>query len=91
MKNVLIITYYWPPGGGAGVQRWLKFSRLLPQHGWNPVIITPKNGDYPNIDNSLLELVPKDMKVIRTKSTNFSKIFSTYSRSFKICKAVNVS
>ncbi|MBK8581644.1 MAG: hypothetical protein IPL86_07365 [Flavobacteriales bacterium] len=43
MKRVLIITYYWPPNGGAGVYRWLKLSKLLPEHGWQPVIYTPEN------------------------------------------------
>ena len=40
MKRVLIITYYWPPSGGSGVQRWLKMSKYLPENGWQPVIYT---------------------------------------------------
>ena len=40
MNKVLIITYYWPPSGGAGVQRWLKFSKYLPEFGWEPIILT---------------------------------------------------
>ena len=43
MKKVLIITYYWPPAGGSGVQRWLKFSKYLPEYGWKPIIFTPEN------------------------------------------------
>ena len=43
MKRLLIITYYWPPTGGSGVQRWVKFSKYLPQFGWQPVIYTPEN------------------------------------------------
>ena len=43
MKKVLIITYYWPPAGGSGVQRWLKFSKYLPKYGWKPIIFTPEN------------------------------------------------
>ena len=46
MKNVLIITYYWPPSGGSGVQRWLKFSKYLPKYGWNPIIYTPQNSGF---------------------------------------------
>lgn len=53
LKRVLIITYYWPPCGGAGVHRWLKFSKYLPGFGWQPVIYTPENADYPIIDKSL--------------------------------------
>ena len=43
MKRLLIITYYWPPSGGSGVQRWLKFVKYLRQSGWEPVIYTPEN------------------------------------------------
>ena len=43
MRRVLIITYYWPPTGGSGVQRWLKFAKYLPSQGWQPVIYTPSN------------------------------------------------
>lgn len=42
MKKVLIITYYWIPSGGAGVQRWVKFTKYLRDFGWEPVIYTPK-------------------------------------------------
>ena len=53
MKRVLIITYYWPPSGGAGVQRWLKFAKYLPESGWKPVVFTPENGEIPVEDHSL--------------------------------------
>ena len=43
MKKVLIISYYWPPAGGSGVQRWLKFSKYLPENNFIPVIFTPEN------------------------------------------------
>ena len=66
-KQVLIITYYWPPGGGAGVQRWLKFVKYLPQHSWNPIIYTPENGEMPVIDESLLQDVPEGVEVLKTK------------------------
>jgi len=66
MKKVLIITYYWPPTGGAGVQRWLKFSKYLRQYGWEPVIYTPANPEAPAVDTSLLRDVPSDLTVIRT-------------------------
>ncbi len=68
MKNVLILTYYWPPGAGPGVQRWLKFSKYLPEYGWNPMVITVKNGSYPSTDPSLLKDVPDGLKVIRTST-----------------------
>ncbi len=75
MKKLLVIVYYWPPSGGAGVQRWLKFVKYLPQFGWMPTIITTKNGDYPAIDESLCKEVPAGIKVIRTKTPAFGKWF----------------
>jgi hypothetical protein len=75
MKKVLVIVYYWPPSGGAGVQRWLKFVKYLPQFGWQPTVITTTNGDYPAIDESLCKEVPAGIKVIRTKTPTFGKLF----------------
>jgi glycosyltransferase involved in cell wall biosynthesis len=70
VKNLLIITYYWPPAGGAGVQRWLKFSKYLPEFGWNPIILTvdPDQGSYPQRDESLLKEVRDEVEVFRTHS-----------------------
>ena len=66
-KKVLIITYYWPPAGGPGVQRWLKFAKYLPEFGIEPIIYTPENPSYPIEDRSLFKEVSSDLKVIRTK------------------------
>lgn len=65
MKNVLIITYYWPPGAGAGVFRWLKFSKYLSQFGWKPVIYTPSNPETPVVDVSLNAEIPDTAEVIK--------------------------
>ena len=67
MKKVLIITYYWPPSGGAGVQRWLKMSKYLPESGWLPVVYTPENPEAPVDDPSLLKDIHPDLEVIRRK------------------------
>ncbi|MFB6343388.1 glycosyltransferase family 4 protein [Saccharicrinis sp. FJH62] len=67
MKKVLIITYYWPPSGGAGVQRWLKFTRYLPENGWIPVVFTPENPEAPAEDRSLLDEVPDEVEVVKLK------------------------
>ena len=78
MKRVLIITYYWPPSGGSGVQRWLKMSKYLPEFDWQPVIYTTENAEYPIIDPSLEKDVPADMEVIRrpiVEPYNFYKKF----------------
>lgn len=65
MKRVLIITYYWPPSGGSGVQRWLKMSKYLPENGWQPVIYTADNAEYPVEDRSLEQDVAPEAEVIR--------------------------
>ena len=65
MKRVLIITYYWPPSGGSGVQRWLKMSKYLPRYGWQPVIYTAENAEYPVEDPSLEKDVCPEAEVIR--------------------------
>ena len=65
MKRVLIITYYWPPSGGSGVQRWVKFAKYLPSQGWEPVIYAPENADYPAIDATIGNDLPEGLEVIR--------------------------
>ena len=64
-RRVLIITYYWPPSGGSGVQRWLKFAKYLPEAGWEPVIFTPENPDFDLQDETLLKEISPNMEVIR--------------------------
>lgn len=72
------MTYYWPPGSGAGVQRWLKFSKYLPQYGWEPLILTVDTqfAAYPSIDRTLEKEIPENVKVFRTKATNWFRIYS---------------
>jgi glycosyltransferase involved in cell wall biosynthesis len=65
MKKVLIVTYYWPPAGGPGVQRWLKFVTYLPQFGVTPVLYIPENPHYPLTDESLLQEVPSGIKIYK--------------------------
>src|SRR5688572_15116035 len=64
-KNVLIIAYYWPPSGGSGVQRWLKFVKYLPHFGWEPFVFTPENPSFAIRDESLLKDVPVEAEIIR--------------------------
>lgn len=66
MKKVLIITYYWIPSGGAGVQRWVKFTKYLRDFGWEPIIYTPENPEYPSEDLSFQKDIPSDIQVIKT-------------------------
>lgn len=67
MKRVLIITYYWPPTGGSGVQRWVKFAKYLPSEGWQPVIYTPENPEQLAVDRSLEAEIPADAEIIKTR------------------------
>lgn len=77
MNKVLIITYYWPPSGGAGVQRWLKFAKYLPKYNWHPIILTvdPKYASYPQLDLSLDTEVKKSYEVYRTKTFEWYNIY----------------
>jgi glycosyltransferase involved in cell wall biosynthesis len=74
-KKVLIITYDWPPAGGPGVQRVLKFVKYLPQFGWEPIVLTVANGEYPAIDHSLENDIPEGIKVYKTKTIEPFGIF----------------
>lgn len=65
MKKVLIISYYWPPAGGPGVQRWLKFVKYLPGFGIEPVLYIPENPEYPMTDSGLINEVPENLKIIK--------------------------
>ena len=67
MKKVLVITYYWPPSGGAGVQRWLKTVKYLRVFGWEPIIFTSKGGESPVLDPTLAKDIPNDIEVIEQK------------------------
>ena len=67
MKKVLIIAYYWPPAGGPGVQRWLKFAKYLPDFGIQPHVYVPENPNYPIIVNQLVHEVPKTTILIKKR------------------------
>lgn len=69
MKRVLIISYYWPPSGGSGVQRWVKFSKHLPSLGWQPVVYTPENPELIAVDSSLEAEIPAEVEVVRRHIT----------------------
>ncbi len=63
MRKVLVITYYWPPAGGPGVQRWLKFVKYLRDFDIEPVVYIPENPTYPIQDESLIEEIPEGIKI----------------------------
>lgn len=81
MKKVLVITYYFPPSGGAGVQRWLKMMKFLPEFGVEPIVLTvdAKYASYPQVDLSLLNDVPANLTIYRTKSKEILSVYKKVS------------
>src|SRR5690606_29866879 len=79
MKKVLIITYYWPPAGGPGVQRWLKFVKYLRDFEIEPIVYKPSNPDYPLKDLSLVNEIPGDISILEQRIFEpyfFARLFS---------------
>ena len=64
-KKILIISYYWPPAGGPGVQRWLKFVKYLPDFNIEPHVYIPENPTYPLIDEKLMREVSEKAIIIK--------------------------
>ena len=82
-KKVLIITYYWPPAGGPGVQRWLKFVKYLPEFNIEPIVYCPSNASYPITDASLADQVSPDLTVIKQHIKEPYKIAQLFSKKSK--------
>jgi glycosyltransferase involved in cell wall biosynthesis len=72
MKKVLVITYYWPPSGGSGVQRWLKFVKYFRDYEIEPIILTvdPAYATFPAQDNSLEKEIPLGVEIFKTKASS---------------------
>ncbi|MDY0279837.1 MAG: glycosyl transferase family 1 [Salinivirgaceae bacterium] len=64
-KRVLIITYYWPPSGGVGVHRCLKFAKYLRDFGWEPIIYTADNAQYPYFDETNFIHIPEGITILK--------------------------
>ena len=79
LRKILIITYYWPPSGGPGVQRVLKFCKYLNETDWKPIILTVENGDFPVFDQTLEKDVVR-YKIYKSKSYSFHKIFNFFNK-----------
>jgi galactitol-specific phosphotransferase system IIB component len=80
MKKVLIITYYWPPAGGPGVQRWLKFVKYLPDNNIQPIVYIPENPTYPIVDEGLVDEVSKQAIILRNKIIEPYQLASIFSK-----------
>lgn len=79
MKRALIITYYWPPAGGPGVQRWLKFVKYFKEFGVEPIVYVPENPNYPLLDKNLSSEIPSEIEIIKhpiNEPYRFAKIIS---------------
>ena len=74
--KVLIVTYYWPPSGGSGVQRWLKFVKYLQDFGVEPIVYTIQNPKYPITDTSLENEIPKNITVLKQPIWEPNNLFS---------------
>jgi galactitol-specific phosphotransferase system IIB component len=79
-KKVLIITYYWPPAGGPGVQRWLKFVKYLPDFGVQPIVYVPENPTYPIVDTNLIKEVSDKAIVLKQKIFEPYQLASFFSK-----------
>ncbi len=89
-KKILIISYYWPPAGGPGVQRWLKFAKYLPEFNISPVLFVPENANYPINDNSLKSEVSKDLEIIKLPIFELSNFFPSL-KSLNSIRSGNIS
>ena len=86
MKKLLIITYYWPPAGGPGVQRWVKLSKYLSKLGYQCYVVTvdEQHASYPSTDTSLQKDIEPSIRVTKTKSFEVLKIFSSLFKKEKV-------
>jgi glycosyltransferase involved in cell wall biosynthesis len=80
VKKILVITYYWPPSGGSGVQRWLKFVKYFRDFGIEPIVLTvdPDFATYPNYDYTLLDEIPHGIEIHKTKAKSPFGIYSKF-------------
>ena len=88
-KKVLIISYYWPPAGGPGVQRWMKFVKYLPEYNIKPILYIPENPNYPIYDYSLNDEVSEKLEIIKNPITEISNIISN-SKSLNLIRSGNI-
>ena len=80
MKKALIITYYWPPSGGSGVQRWLKFVKYFREFGIEPIVYTVDDPNYPIEDKSLLNDIPKGLEILKQPIWEPNKLLSIFGK-----------
>jgi hypothetical protein len=79
MRKVLVITYYWPPAGGPGVQRWLKFVKYLKDFDIEPVVYIPEDPQYPFLDDTFVKDIPKDITIYKNRIFEPYRLASIFS------------
>ena len=79
-KKIIIITYYWPPSGGPGVQRWLKFVKYLPEFGVQPIVYIPENPTYPIVDENLSKEVSEKAIILKHEIFEPYQLASLFSK-----------
>lgn len=79
-KKLLIITYYFPPAGGPGVQRWLKFVKYLPEFDVQPIVYVPENPTYPIVDKGLVSEISDKVIVLKNKIWEPYQLASIFSK-----------
>ncbi|HEX2880007.1 MAG TPA: glycosyltransferase family 4 protein [Polyangiaceae bacterium] len=78
MKKILLVSYAWPPAGGPGVQRVLKFAKFLPRFGWQPIVLTVRGGTFANIDESLARDVPEQCAVYQGSTMEPTALYKRF-------------
>ena len=94
MKKVLFITYYWPPSGKASLQWPLKIIKHLPEFGWQPVVLTVEDDTFSAKDETFLNQISNDLKVIKTKAFepfNLYKKFTGKEKDSKLIASETIS
>lgn len=84
MIKALIITYYWPPAGGSGVQRWLKFVKYLREFGIEPMVYTVENPEYVFSDTSLINDVPDGIEILKQPIWEPYQLANLFSKNQKV-------
>ena len=79
-KKILVITYYWPPSGGAGVQRWVKFVKFLVKKNIDVTVYTPSNPDFELKDELLLKEIPNSVKILKKKIIEPFSIYRKFTK-----------
>lgn len=79
-KKILIITYYFPPAGGPGVQRWLKFVKYLPEFGIQPIVYIPENPTYPIVDEGLVSEISDQVIIVKNRIWEPYQLASVFSK-----------